>query len=1334
MPQALQIESAASSDFDDLYNAVWTNGASFVIRGFEIDMTNALGSPAPSLEMVTANSAFLHTPPLADSISQPGSSVSGTQYICPVDDGPQILDPIANAIVQGAFTPSATNYIGLELVRAVDDATADTVYFWDPTSNSEFSKNVPLARILSYNIYITTTSWASNVMPICVIATDANNNVLSVTDARYNLFRLGTGGATPDPNFVYPWTAQTTPTFRTENPSTAAGSVTYNPFEGGDKMLYCFKDWANAVMSIFKEIKGTPYWYSLSGGPGPGPSPSLAELWFDAVGSIITSAGGYSHTSSGTNSTLTWSDTLYLQSIVGNLEYQVPAGSVTLADQQVAYLALVRDNDFQPTNIFSFVAGNATITTSISAIGLIFPGDWIKLSSDPITAYTKVLSVGAGSITLTTGYQGTTGTGSALSCTGSYTVQVADPESVPNSANTYWLCKRADNTTPFSVAIAASPTGAVRSGGVITFTTTAPHGLVLAQYVRVNAVTDSTFNGVFQVTSTPTPTTFTVDEGGVDATSGSGTVTNRHLLYIRYLGVLNDGEITQVDGSFPAEVLVYIGSPSEIATAPDYGNVTDPSNFPYNLPNAITGLTSLTEAISQDVGNMTAMSKYMAMLYENNNVRLVDGGEITFTAGVGLTFTEPFILNFNSHAVGGAPVNVTLGTSPWALTANGNMIYALINRSTDGTPALASLVQDTSTLPATIPLNYDLWLIAVRNDSADGTPRVYFQDGTALNDGETSRLGEGGGGGSGDGINDDLISMLFQGKITDTFAVNNLSPLTTINPTLTNAVYQAGIKSYTLSFDGSKTVSGNTTTYTLSAPAVYTVGSPAINDILIIGNVARTITGIAGAVLTVDATFGVIAPGTPCCVSQCVESKELYHLAADGDSLSVTFSDQSFTECLIDYEDAPSGNVFDIAAPALVAYSASGATYPALPNPANWSNVQTRPQYQYNFAQTTGLAGISDALYVRFFANKIGSAANTVNLLRYRAYMLPATPSTYQNENAAYGMTDGSDTPVNLSFSVSAGKTLVSLSFQYPVGVNPGSPHGSIDVYLNGQLIPRYIAGTTNLAYYTEVSSSSILLDQNYSAFNLDVEVIQRVTIIDTNTQNTNDIATLNSEVATLNSEVATNTTNIATNTSNIATINSQINKVPQYTIYTSGSGTYTPPAGTLWLKVKMVGGGGGGYRGDSNNAPGDGGTTTFGAASAGGGQRGTGIDGSIASGGAANLGGYAGLGISGADANTRDVIAGNLGSGGASSALGGAGACGFPIGTAAKANSGSGGGGGNNGGTLGGGSGGAAGAYCEFYPPVAPHAYSVGIAGTAPAGSSAAGGAGVIFIEAHFQ
>lgn len=67
------------------------------------------------------------------------------------------------------------------------------------------------------------------------------------------------------------------------------------------------------------------------------------------------------------------------------------------------------------------------------------------------------------------------------------------------------------------------PTGASRDGaGISTFNTVSPHELQVGMEISVAAVTDGTFNGVFTVLSTPSPTQFTVNNPGVPGTSGGG--------------------------------------------------------------------------------------------------------------------------------------------------------------------------------------------------------------------------------------------------------------------------------------------------------------------------------------------------------------------------------------------------------------------------------------------------------------------------------------------------------------------------------------------------------------------------------------------------------------------------------------------------------------------------------------------------------------------------------------------------------------------------------------------------------------------------------------------
>lgn len=191
---------------------------------------------------------------------------------------------------------------------------------------------------------------------------------------------------------------------------------------------------------------------------------------------------------------------------------------------------------------------------------------------------------------------------------------------------------------------------------------------------------------------------------------------------------------------------------------------------------------------------------------------------------------------------------------------------------------------------------------------------------------------------------------------------------------------------------------------------------------------------------------------------------------------------------------------------------------------------------------------------------------------------------------------------------------------------------------------------------------------------------------------------------------------------------------LPTQQTFTSGSGTYTTPAGVKFIVVEMIGGGGGG--GGSGTAltnSGAGGNTTFGALTAAGGGATSGATGGA--GGTAS--GSLGLqeNFNGANGNGPTTVAtafnGAGGSGGVSF-YGGAGAfAAAAAGGSAVTNSGSGGaGGGSNGiASVVPAPGGGAGAYIRtlITNPSATYSYAVGAAGTnGAAGTSGyAGGSG---------
>lgn len=498
-PDMRAVESAASNDFDQLIQSLVTGTAQgYVVRGFEISMAGAIGGAASGLQLLVDPGAILHIK----------SSQSGTFYLVPSGTTPQQLNSATNTIVDGAFAPSAINYIGLEYERFVDDTTSSQVYLWNPTTNNETTKNAPRATVLRYRIKISTSTPANTVLPIATVLTDSGNNVVSISDARPLFGRLGKGGFASDPTNKYTW-----PQGRAENASTSS-SNSINPFQGGDKAIGSLKEWMDAVMTSIQEIKGTTFWYSSSS------SGSLESLRQDLGNTIITGRGTISHSDS-VAGRMNWSHDILVRVIGSRLAYTLAANSasadITLNDEEVAYITLVRGVTIVPNLIFT---NSSAIVTSVGAIAWTAPlqaGDWIKLGADSDAGYYQIQSVDSlTQVTLTEPFAGssTGATGAkAKYAFGTYQssptpstsrhIYIADREDVPAGENVFWLFARSDN---------------------------------------------------------------------------SGSIPR---VYVRFLGSeIEQGQSEEISDNVPLELLKYIGSPLESATKPQYVSALNSGSVP----------------------------------------------------------------------------------------------------------------------------------------------------------------------------------------------------------------------------------------------------------------------------------------------------------------------------------------------------------------------------------------------------------------------------------------------------------------------------------------------------------------------------------------------------------------------------------------------------------------------------------------------------------------------------------------------------------------------------------------------------------------------------------
>lgn len=74
-----------------------------------------------------------------------------------------------------------------------------------------------------------------------------------------------------------------------------------------------------------------------------------------------------------------------------------------------------------------------------------------------------------------------------------------------------------------AITATITASGAARSNNVVTITTSAAHTYSAGQVVTITGVNDTSFNGSFAITSTPSATTFVYSQIAGDATSGGGT-------------------------------------------------------------------------------------------------------------------------------------------------------------------------------------------------------------------------------------------------------------------------------------------------------------------------------------------------------------------------------------------------------------------------------------------------------------------------------------------------------------------------------------------------------------------------------------------------------------------------------------------------------------------------------------------------------------------------------------------------------------------------------------------------------------------------------------------
>ncbi|MCY1043237.1 PQQ-dependent sugar dehydrogenase [Corallococcus sp. bb12-1] len=183
--------------------------------------------------------------------------------------------------------------------------------------------------------------------------------------------------------------------------------------------------------------------------------------------------------------------------------------------------------------------------------------------------------------------------------------------------------------------------GAVRTGGVTTFTTTNSHGFRKGERITFEGVGDASFNGDFYVASAanaPTTTTFTVAQPGLpDASSGGGTAQTQALGGSITGGTFYDATLfpPEYRGNFffgdfnSAQVTrATLAGDNSVATVDAWGSSFN-SNVDMSVgPDGALYALGYTNGV---VRRITPTSSAQKLVVTSLNLRLVEGGRAAFT-------------------------------------------------------------------------------------------------------------------------------------------------------------------------------------------------------------------------------------------------------------------------------------------------------------------------------------------------------------------------------------------------------------------------------------------------------------------------------------------------------------------------------------------------------------------------------------------------------------------------------------------------------------------------------------------------------------------------------
>jgi hypothetical protein len=634
LPDLLSIDSYSAGDWKFFIQTLVGEDKPYIIKGFEIiDPASAIGTQNCSIGI--ADSAMYY----------PGSAAGSFFYGLPAGN-PNALPLVPE------LRKNATNYV--YLVFSTFDTAEDTRAFWDPDANgnvgAEFTQEVNTESVIKVQVNVSTGAFPDNTVPIAIVKVGPSV-ITSIEDARPMMFRLGTGGISPNPSARFVWPAIPSNVYeRQETPNTLTSPSGPNPFEGGDKNLLSLKEWMDAIMTKLAELSGGQFWYEDMS------TFNMISI-FNDLNITFKSKGKYIH-SSATPGLLSWTEDLIIKSTNSPTDIVIRGpDSITIPNEYVAYLSLVRA---QPINVLDqavlWANGSAFINSPTGSIGFfnnLNIGDWVKKIGDNYVLGRQVVQfydgIDGGSVTtpanaksvlLSGNYLGTSGIDFARHDQGVYLASDIKIQARSNPAiaaaggNFLWLVLRSDTIESIGsiseVAVTgtlsmvdgseSSPTGAaakvIATGhGLVDgdrITVTAPAGqagtysvdVVDANTFFINTTNASVgaFTGFYGLATTIASATESANNGFESGeTIGIAGTVNFNGEYI-----INRRSGTQFE--FPMGVG---GPPSPPPGSP---NLATSSGFAILAYAAITGSTGAGSVITGDMGiypnNMSSITNF----------------------------------------------------------------------------------------------------------------------------------------------------------------------------------------------------------------------------------------------------------------------------------------------------------------------------------------------------------------------------------------------------------------------------------------------------------------------------------------------------------------------------------------------------------------------------------------------------------------------------------------------------------------------------------------------------------------------------------------------------